>query len=155
MPVNVSPFSRENTCTMPVLHVLRVFCDSEGQFGSPLGVVLDGPAILPERRRPLAAELGFSETVYVDDPDTGQLRIFTPAAELPFAGHPLVGTAWLLSGKGAISNIGTATNRRSGQASRAARTIRHRDASLPVGRTLNMLSRNRFTADLMDNRHYP
>ena len=82
---------------MPVLHVLRVFCDSEGQFGSPLGVVLDGPAIPPERRQPLAAELGFSETVYVDDPDTGQLRIFTPAAELPFAGHPLVGTAWLLS----------------------------------------------------------
>jgi hypothetical protein len=82
---------------MPVLHVVRVFCDSKGQFGSPLGVVLDGSAILPERRQPLAAELGFSETVYVDDPDTGQLRIFTPAAELPFAGHPLVGTAWLLS----------------------------------------------------------
>jgi hypothetical protein len=82
---------------MPVLHVLRVFCDSEGQFGSPLGVVLDGRAIPLERRQPLAAELGFSETVYVDDPDTGQLRIFTPAAELPFAGHPLVGTAWLLS----------------------------------------------------------
>ena len=74
---------------MPVLHVLRVFCDSEGQFGSPLGVVLDGPAIRAERRQPLAAELGFSETVYVDDPDTGQLRIFTPAAELPFADTPL------------------------------------------------------------------
>ena len=50
MPVNVSPLSRGNTCTMPVLHVLRVFCDSAGQFGSPLGVVLDGPAIPPERR---------------------------------------------------------------------------------------------------------
>jgi hypothetical protein len=81
---------------MPVLHVLRVFCDIEGQFGSPLGVVLDGPAIPPARRQLLAAELGFSETVYVDDLDTGQLRILTPAAELPFAGHPLVGTAWLL-----------------------------------------------------------
>ena len=46
--------------------------------------------------------LGFSETVYVDDPDTGQLRIFTPAAELPFAGHPLVGTAWLLSATSAV-----------------------------------------------------
>ena len=82
---------------MPVLQVLRVFCDSEGQFGSPLGVVLDGRAIPPERRQLLAAELGFSETAYVDDPDAGQLRIFTPAAELPFAGHPLVGVAWLLS----------------------------------------------------------
>ncbi len=82
---------------MAVLHVVRVFCDSGGEFGSPLGVVLDGPAIPPERRQPLAAELGFSETVYVDNPYTGQLRIFTPAAELPFAGHPLVGTAWLLT----------------------------------------------------------
>ena len=81
---------------MPTLHVLRVFCDDEGRFGSPLGVVLDQPAIPPERRQPLAAELGFSETVYVDHPNTGQLRIFTPAAELPFAGHPLVGVAWLL-----------------------------------------------------------
>jgi predicted PhzF superfamily epimerase YddE/YHI9 len=89
--------SKEDTYAMTVVHVLRVFCDSEGQFGSPLGVVLDGPAIPPERRQPLAAELGFPETVYVDDPDTGRLRIFTPAAELPFAGHPLVGTAWLLS----------------------------------------------------------
>ena len=68
---------------MRVLHVLRVFFDSEGQFGSPLRVVLDGPAIPPERRQPLAAELGFSETVYVDDPDTGQLRIFTPPPSCP------------------------------------------------------------------------
>lgn len=51
---------------MPVLHVLRVFCDSDGQFGSPLGVILDGPAVPPERRQPLAAELGLTETVYVD-----------------------------------------------------------------------------------------
>ena len=42
------------------------------------------------------AELGFSETVFVDDRETGALRIFTPAVELPLAGHPLVGTAWLL-----------------------------------------------------------
>jgi hypothetical protein len=38
---------------------------------------------------------------------------------------------------------------------RPARTIRHRDASLRVGWQLNMLSRNRFTADLIDNFHYP
>jgi predicted PhzF superfamily epimerase YddE/YHI9 len=82
---------------MPVLKVLRVFCDSNGHFGSPLGVVLDGPAVGAQRRQSLAAELGFSETVYVDDLDSARLQIFTPAAELPFAGHPLVGTAWLLS----------------------------------------------------------
>jgi predicted PhzF superfamily epimerase YddE/YHI9 len=48
----------------------------------------------------VAADLGFSETVFVDDPDRGEVRIFTPTIELPFAGHPLVGTAWLLSREG-------------------------------------------------------
>jgi predicted PhzF superfamily epimerase YddE/YHI9 len=79
------------------LHVLRVFCNEAGEFGNRLGVLLDGPAVPPERRQSLAAELGFSETVFVDDVASGRLRIFTPAAELPLAGHPLVGTSWLLS----------------------------------------------------------
>jgi len=47
-----------------------------------------------------AADLGFSETVFVDDAESGQLVIFTPAVELGFAGHPLVGTAWLLAAEG-------------------------------------------------------
>jgi predicted PhzF superfamily epimerase YddE/YHI9 len=41
-------------------------------------------------------DLGFSETVFVDDPVRGDIRVFTPAVEIPFAGHPMVGTAWLL-----------------------------------------------------------
>jgi predicted PhzF superfamily epimerase YddE/YHI9 len=80
----------------PDLHVLRVFTDGTGAHGNPLGVVLDGGAIPDERRQPVAAHLGFSETVFVDDVATGRYRIFTPAAELQFAGHPTVGTAWLL-----------------------------------------------------------
>ena len=54
--------------------------------------------IAPERRQAVAARAGFSETVFVDGIDDGiaTVRIFTPAAELPFAGHPTVGTAWLL-----------------------------------------------------------
>jgi predicted PhzF superfamily epimerase YddE/YHI9 len=52
-----------------------------------------------ERQR-VAHELGFSETVFVDDAGTGEIRIFTPASELPFAGHPCVGTAWLLRSVG-------------------------------------------------------
>ncbi len=85
---------------MPTLYVLRVFCDPEGQHGNALGVVLDGPAIPEDRRQSLAAELGFSETVYVDDAARGRVRIFTPASELPLAGHPLVGTSWLLTQEG-------------------------------------------------------
>jgi predicted PhzF superfamily epimerase YddE/YHI9 len=83
------------------LHTLRVFVGPDGGGGNPLGVILDGAAVLPGARQALAAELGFSETVFVDDADTGALRIFTPAVELPLAGHPLVGTAWLLAHTGA------------------------------------------------------
>jgi predicted PhzF superfamily epimerase YddE/YHI9 len=78
------------------LHVLRVFCDAEWEFGNPLGVFLDGEEIPEERRQDVAHELGFSETVFVDDAASGRIRIFTPGLELGFAGHPSVGTAWLL-----------------------------------------------------------
>jgi predicted PhzF superfamily epimerase YddE/YHI9 len=79
------------------LHVLRVFASAGGEGGNPLGVVLDGHEVPDSAaRQRIAAALGFSETVFVDDRDTGALRVFTPARELPFAGHPLVGTAWLL-----------------------------------------------------------
>ena len=81
---------------MAELHVLRVFCDARWEFGNPLGVFLDGEEIPEERRQDVAAELGFSETVFVDDVASGRMRIFTPGLELDFAGHPSVGTAWLL-----------------------------------------------------------
>jgi predicted PhzF superfamily epimerase YddE/YHI9 len=78
------------------LHVLRVFCAEDGSGGNPLGVFLDGPAIPQERRQPIAHELGFAETVFVDDRGRAEMRIFTPETEVPLVGHPLVGTAWLL-----------------------------------------------------------
>jgi predicted PhzF superfamily epimerase YddE/YHI9 len=82
---------------MAELHVLRVFASEDGRGGNPLGVFLEGAGIPPEERQAIAAELGFSETVFVDDAHTGEIRIFTPTVELPFAGHPTVGTAWLLA----------------------------------------------------------
>jgi predicted PhzF superfamily epimerase YddE/YHI9 len=85
---------------MATLHVLRVFADETGGHGNPLGVFLDGAEVPEERRQAIAHELGFSETVFVDDPETGACRIFTPGLELPFAGHPSVGTAWLLERDG-------------------------------------------------------
>lgn len=87
------------------LHVLRVFTDESGRGGNPLGVFLDGGAVPAERRQQVAADLGFSETVYVDDAATGALRIFTPATELALAGHPLVGTAWLLAEVGSAVDV--------------------------------------------------
>jgi predicted PhzF superfamily epimerase YddE/YHI9 len=85
---------------VPELHVLRVFTNEDGEWGNPLGVFLDGFEI-PEAAMPeIAAELGYSETVFVEDRDQGRIRIFTPGLELPFAGHPTVGTAWLLAREG-------------------------------------------------------
>jgi len=85
---------------MATLHVLRVFTDEGGEWGNPLGVFLDGAEVPAERRQAVAAELGFSETVFVDDRASGACRIFTPGSELGFAGHPSVGTAWLLAREG-------------------------------------------------------
>src|ERR671921_464302 len=58
---------------MPTLHLLRVFCSEDGSGGNALGV-------------------------FLDDGEGGAIRIFTPAVELDFAGHPSVGTAWMLDG---------------------------------------------------------
>jgi predicted PhzF superfamily epimerase YddE/YHI9 len=80
--------------------VLRVFVGDGGAGGNPLGVFLDGAQVAEGERQGIAADLGFSETVFVEDPEQGRLRIFTPKEELPFAGHPLVGTAWLLTSEG-------------------------------------------------------
>lgn len=79
--------------------VLRVFTDADGQFGNPLGVV-DASTVNPADRQGIAAQLGYSETIFVEVPapgeNTARARIFTPTTELPFAGHPTVGASWWL-----------------------------------------------------------
>jgi predicted PhzF superfamily epimerase YddE/YHI9 len=79
------------------LHVLRVFTGEDGDFGNELGVFLDGDEVPEDNRQDVAADLGFSETVFVDEPAAGKIRIYTPGMELGFAGHPTVGAAWLLA----------------------------------------------------------
>jgi predicted PhzF superfamily epimerase YddE/YHI9 len=79
------------------LHVLRVFVNEEREWGNRLGVFVEGGAVAEAERQQTAAELGFSETVFVEDRASGRIRILTPAVELPFAGHPTVGTGWLLA----------------------------------------------------------
>jgi len=91
--------------TTTELHVLRVFAGPDGRGGNPLGVFLDGTWIPEARRQAVATELGYSETVFVDDAAEGAIRIYTPGRELPFAGHPTVGTAWLLHETGAPATV--------------------------------------------------
>jgi trans-2,3-dihydro-3-hydroxyanthranilate isomerase len=81
-------------------HVLDVF--TEARFGgNPLAVVLDADALDAARMRTIAREFNLSETVFVLKPEnaahTARVRIFTPGAELPFAGHPTVGAGALLA----------------------------------------------------------
>jgi trans-2,3-dihydro-3-hydroxyanthranilate isomerase len=81
-------------------HTLDVF--TETRFGgNPLAVVLDATGIDDKRMQTVAREFNLSETVFVLPPEnpthTAKIRIFTPGRELPFAGHPLVGTACLLA----------------------------------------------------------
>jgi len=96
--------------------VLRVFCGPGEGRGNALAVVRDG-SLMPERddRQAFAAQLGFSETVFVDDPERGVIDIYTPGARLPFAGYPCVGAAWLLDVPELVTPAGVVGTRLDGE----------------------------------------
>lgn len=81
-------------------YTLDVFTE-ERFAGNPLAVVLEADALDTARMQAIAREFNLSETVFVCRPQnashTARVRIFTPVTELPFAGHPTVGTAALLA----------------------------------------------------------
>ncbi|MFE6337343.1 PhzF family phenazine biosynthesis protein [Streptomyces sp. NPDC057798] len=96
--------------------VLRVFCGPRGGYGNELGVVREGSVLPdPEERQAFAAKLGFSETVFVDDPERGVIDIHTPSVRLPFAGHPCVGAAWLLDVPELVTPAGVVGARQDGE----------------------------------------
>jgi trans-2,3-dihydro-3-hydroxyanthranilate isomerase len=69
--------------------------------GNQVAVFTDARGIPEEQLQPLAREVNYSETVYVYPPESDghvRIRIFTPTLELPFAGHPVLGTAFVLAG---------------------------------------------------------
>ncbi len=83
--------------------ILDVFTDTPLE-GNPVAVFDDGAGLATEAMQRTARELNLSETVFLLDPDgagdaDAAVRIFTPALELPFAGHPVLGTAFLLGGR--------------------------------------------------------
>jgi trans-2,3-dihydro-3-hydroxyanthranilate isomerase len=69
--------------------------------GNPLAVLPDASGLSTEQMQKIAAEFNLAETTFVlppqDPAHTAQVRIFTPKAEMPFAGHPNVGTAFMLA----------------------------------------------------------
>jgi trans-2,3-dihydro-3-hydroxyanthranilate isomerase len=74
--------------------------------GNPLAVVLDGRGLATEQMQSIASEFNLAETTFVlpprDPRHTAEVRIFTPRAELPFAGHPNIGTAFVLARLGSL-----------------------------------------------------
>ncbi len=74
-----------------------------------LAVVLDGQGISTDQMQRIAREMNFSETTFVLPPEdsahAARVRIFTPFSELPFAGHPTVGTAWVLHEEGMVKDL--------------------------------------------------
>lgn len=89
-------------------HVLDVFTEQR-LTGNPLAVVMGADELGGERMQDIAREFNLSETVFVLTPRSGadaRLRIFTPAQELPFAGHPTVGSACLLAELGVFRSDG-------------------------------------------------
>lgn len=81
-------------------HTLDVFTDRP-LAGNPLAVVHDSDGLDSAGMQAIAREFNLSETVFIlpaEDPaNTARMRIFTPGSELPFAGHPTIGTAVLLA----------------------------------------------------------
>ncbi len=78
-------------------HVLDVFADAMLQ-GNPLTVIPRAKGLDTETMQAIASETNHSETTFIEGQDDGawRVRIFTPKAEIPFAGHPTLGTAWLI-----------------------------------------------------------
>jgi trans-2,3-dihydro-3-hydroxyanthranilate isomerase len=90
------------------LNFITVDVFTDRRFGgNPLAVVLDGRGLATQQMQSIAAEFNLAETTFVlppkDPAHTAEVRIFTPRAELPFAGHPNIGTAFVLAQPGSAS----------------------------------------------------
>lgn len=100
---NSTSRARGDVATVPAMRALRyvvvdVFTDVPLQ-GNQLAVFTDARGLDDDAMHALALEIGFSETVFVLPPTHdghARIRIFTPTYELPFAGHPVLGTAFVL-----------------------------------------------------------
>ncbi|MFC1840704.1 PhzF family phenazine biosynthesis protein [Thermodesulfobacteriota bacterium] len=81
--------------------------------GNPLAVLPNAEGLTDQQMQQVAREFNYSETTFVlpgEKGYAGNIRIFTPATEVPFAGHPNIGTAFVLANSGALGNIDTEIN---------------------------------------------
>lgn len=80
---------------MEGMKILNVFTNEKGEFGNPVGIVVDTEnKIDNKKRQQMAIDSGFSEIVFINNPETKDVSIFSPTRQIPFAGHALVGTSY-------------------------------------------------------------
>src|SRR6185437_16570196 len=91
--------------TMYAFRLVNVFAEDTALSGNPLAVFEDARGLDDATMQALALQFNLSETTFVlpSDVATRRVRIFTPAFEMPFAGHPTLGTAHVVR---AIANAG-------------------------------------------------
>src|SRR5919107_6047037 len=97
------------------LHYHRVDVFTDRAFGgNPLAVFTNGRGVSDETMQAVAKEFNLSETTFVLPPDDAKhdwrVRIFTPSSELPMAGHPTIGTTFVLAREHMIPRAGRETN---------------------------------------------
>jgi trans-2,3-dihydro-3-hydroxyanthranilate isomerase len=90
------------------VRVVDVFTE-KALAGNQLAVVLDGRDMPGELMQRIAREMNFSETTFIlppDDPShAARVRIFNPEFEMQFAGHPTIGTAWVMHDEGLVDSL--------------------------------------------------
>jgi trans-2,3-dihydro-3-hydroxyanthranilate isomerase len=92
---------------MAMRRFIQVDVFTETPFcGNPLAVILDGRGLTSDQMQAIAREMNLSETTFILPPTDAsadvKVRIFTPQIELPFAGHPVVGTGYVLVSEGLL-----------------------------------------------------
>jgi trans-2,3-dihydro-3-hydroxyanthranilate isomerase len=91
------------------IRIVDVFTE-RSLAGNQLAVVLDAEDLSAKDMQRIAREMNLAETTFVLPPDdaanAARVRIFTPLVELPFAGHPTIGTAWVLVDEGLVEDLG-------------------------------------------------
>lgn len=99
--VDLREVDRGGVCAARIgcMRFIQVDVFAEGPYqGNPLAVFPDSGELTPAQMQAIAREMNLSETTFVTGADAGgyDVRIFTPNSELPFAGHPTLGTTWVL-----------------------------------------------------------
>lgn len=96
--------------TRPYRYVTADVFTDRMVLGNPVAVLLDATGLSTSQMQAIACEFGYTETKFVlapqDPAHTAQVRIFTPSREVPFAGHPNIGTAFVLAREAAATGDG-------------------------------------------------